>query len=100
MTIQDIINRARENSSFNRTMTGTSQHTTLKAKPLKKRTKLVLQGSRSNYSVTRSHSNIPTVSQGQGVDHSHTHSVMSLGIPLNSNPSKLGDNTRGKFMKI
>uniref|UniRef100_A0A7S3KE40 Uncharacterized protein n=1 Tax=Euplotes crassus TaxID=5936 RepID=A0A7S3KE40_EUPCR len=94
MTIQDIINKARENSSFNRTMTGNLQQTTLKAKPLKKRTKLVLQGQSSNYSVTRSHSNIQTVFHGQGVDHSHTNSMMSLGIPMNSNPSKIGDSAR------
>lgn len=99
MTIQDIINRARESSSFSRTMTGTLPQTTLKAKPLKKRTKLVLQGPSSNYSVTRSHSNIPTVFHGQGVDHSHTNSMMSLGIPMNSNPSKIGDSARGKLTK-
>lgn len=96
MTIQDVINKARENASFNQTMSGTIQNSIITPKPLKNKTKLVLKRHKSNFSLGRPSNNLPSTIQNLAETNSQVSSAVSLKGGLNPNHTK-NDSVRLSF---
>jgi len=83
--------------SFNHTLSGNIHNAIRSPTPSKNKNKLVLRRYKSNFSLGRTTSNIPSAIHNLGETVSQSSSAASLGFPLNSNLGKTGEAITGRL---
>lgn len=82
------MNKARENASFNKTLSGTIQNAMITPKPIARKGKLVLKRHKSNFSLGRPSNQLPPAGSSLQETVSQTSSYGSMGATLNPSQNK------------
>lgn len=95
LTIQEIVNKARSNISFNQKVSNKVKNVLRSTTPNLKKNKLSLKRYKSNFSLQRASSNLPSTIHKHGDTMSQISSLANLRSPMNSRVDKAGETMTG-----